>query len=564
MEDILASIRRIIADEEPAGQETAAGGDPQAAGRTQAEGEGRGAEGGAIRVDPRNRGMGAPVQTGPAASRYSASGQGRGSVRSPDEAHQAKPDFSAQASSPAVGATDARKPSEEEVFDLTDEFIFADQPKQDGEEGASESAPAPAGSKASFDPPHRPDNPSQVPNGAQRAAASVRGGLAEQAPGFFDMPRDKQGPDADARTGHDMDLDRKQDSRTPPKPAGSVRSLWSRREMPASQQAPASRPFSARTQPAPGPRDASPPPPRPSSLTQPATPAQRWSGDFQAPVPEDGPRPLFGERQLQSEEEPRRDGWTGEGATSLSRQPEIEEAAGQLARNAVTALDDDELNEVRRVDFSALDEARKKTVAQSFAVAVDRAVSSAASSSPQTPPADPHLAAAEPEVPETGWEQPEEERPPEVSELEETPDAQVPAIEAGGQLPPFVHPQSDAGDEPVEAPRAIQPPRQPELTVPAVPTVAPPIVSGHRAGSHIPRVPDDALEAPPPQAFLQSQAAPPAKPSPSGGGTLEDSVREMLRPLLAGWLNENMPRILEDAIRKEISARGLVPSKRDE
>ena len=44
-----------------------------------------------------------------------------------------------------------------------------------------------------------------------------------------------------------------------------------------------------------------------------------------------------------------------------------------------------------------------------------------------------------------------------------------------------------------------------------------------------------------------------------GGRTLEDAVREMLRPLLVQWLNEHMPRILENAIREEISVRGIFP-----
>ncbi len=43
------------------------------------------------------------------------------------------------------------------------------------------------------------------------------------------------------------------------------------------------------------------------------------------------------------------------------------------------------------------------------------------------------------------------------------------------------------------------------------------------------------------------------------GGPLETAVREMLRPLLVQWLNENMPRILENAIREEIAVRGLLP-----
>jgi cell pole-organizing protein PopZ len=41
--------------------------------------------------------------------------------------------------------------------------------------------------------------------------------------------------------------------------------------------------------------------------------------------------------------------------------------------------------------------------------------------------------------------------------------------------------------------------------------------------------------------------------------TLEDTVREMLKPLLVQWLNENMPRIINDALREEIASSGLVP-----
>jgi hypothetical protein len=58
------------------------------------------------------------------------------------------------------------------------------------------------------------------------------------------------------------------------------------------------------------------------------------------------------------------------------------------------------------------------------------------------------------------------------------------------------------------------------------------------------------------------------EPQPSAishaqGLSLEESVREMLRPMLMDWLNQHMPRILENAIREEISARGL-PFKRDD
>jgi cell pole-organizing protein PopZ len=49
-----------------------------------------------------------------------------------------------------------------------------------------------------------------------------------------------------------------------------------------------------------------------------------------------------------------------------------------------------------------------------------------------------------------------------------------------------------------------------------------------------------------------------ARPAASGS-TLEDTVRDMLRPLMMQWLDEHMPRILENAIREEIATRGLLP-----
>jgi len=37
-----------------------------------------------------------------------------------------------------------------------------------------------------------------------------------------------------------------------------------------------------------------------------------------------------------------------------------------------------------------------------------------------------------------------------------------------------------------------------------------------------------------------------------GGPTLEDIVREELRPLLKTWLDENLPQLVERAVRTEI------------
>jgi cell pole-organizing protein PopZ len=43
------------------------------------------------------------------------------------------------------------------------------------------------------------------------------------------------------------------------------------------------------------------------------------------------------------------------------------------------------------------------------------------------------------------------------------------------------------------------------------------------------------------------------------GNTLEGLVREMLKPMLRAWLDENLPRIVEDMVEREvarIAARG--------
>nr|WP_308238027.1 DUF2497 domain-containing protein [Phenylobacterium sp. J426] len=47
---------------------------------------------------------------------------------------------------------------------------------------------------------------------------------------------------------------------------------------------------------------------------------------------------------------------------------------------------------------------------------------------------------------------------------------------------------------------------------------------------------------------------------PREGRTLEDVVRELLTPLLQQWLDENLPRIVQEAVEAEVSriARGRV------
>jgi cell pole-organizing protein PopZ len=44
-----------------------------------------------------------------------------------------------------------------------------------------------------------------------------------------------------------------------------------------------------------------------------------------------------------------------------------------------------------------------------------------------------------------------------------------------------------------------------------------------------------------------------AAPPPSQGNPLEDMIREMLRPILKEWLDEHLPTIVNEHVRREIS-----------
>ena len=56
-------------------------------------------------------------------------------------------------------------------------------------------------------------------------------------------------------------------------------------------------------------------------------------------------------------------------------------------------------------------------------------------------------------------------------------------------------------------------------------------------------------------AALAMLSEPPAKPQivRSGETSLEGLAREMLRPMLAEWLDKNLPPMVEDLVRQEIA-----------
>lgn len=101
---------------------------------------------------------------------------------------------------------------------------------------------------------------------------------------------------------------------------------------------------------------------------------------------------------------------------------------------------------------------------------------------------------------------------------------------------------SDAVDE--EAPLAVQKPAAPVAAArvaaaPAAPVAADPLLSQRTAEAS--RGPLDAL----------SRMV--VKPEIAGSDTLEALVREMLRPMLAEWLDANLPGLVETMVSREIA-----------
>ena len=71
--------------------------------------------------------------------------------------------------------------------------------------------------------------------------------------------------------------------------------------------------------------------------------------------------------------------------------------------------------------------------------------------------------------------------------------------------------------------------------------LGPPLLNEEAAGTsrqRLDQLSDVAAHAPPPQ---------------PAGNPLEEMLREMLRPVLKQWLDENLPRIVDEHVKREIS-----------
>jgi cell pole-organizing protein PopZ len=66
--------------------------------------------------------------------------------------------------------------------------------------------------------------------------------------------------------------------------------------------------------------------------------------------------------------------------------------------------------------------------------------------------------------------------------------------------------------------------------------------------------PGPAARAPKPEATLVAKAVSESAPVMAGTRTMDETVVELLRPLLRDWLDKNMPRLIEPALKAELEA----------
>ncbi len=387
---------------------------------------------------------------------------------------------------------------EEDVLDLTDALLPEEHPASGAPPSSLSSRPEKAAALSQTPPAE------SQPRGEQDAAAAASETSAEtlQQP---ELPQPPAGP-------------REEPSR--PAPSES-RPVWSRRDFPGS------------------PAPVAGPVPRYEAAPAARQPQRNWAKDIQMPIPERGPVSLIpGQTQAQGQElrgeAEASEEVEAESETALSNGlGEKEEAAvaalaESLARSAAGAMHSDELTTAGGVDFSRLGDEQKAEVTETFAHAIQRE-SGSRDKNPLPTLLDEVFrqdfirdSAADEEPAEDSGEPADS-----ASAREDEDKSNERAFPHWGA--PEIALQSPESRQPAPWARNESRSRRTETFVQNAPTVA-----------------------------AASREAEPARPAPSGL-SLEDTVRDMLRPLMMQWLNDHMPRILENAIREEIATRGLLP-----
>lgn len=165
---------------------------------------------------------------------------------------------------------------------------------------------------------------------------------------------------------------------------------------------------------------------------------------------------------------------------------------------------------------------------------------------PQSEPAaDPYMAAAFPMPQATGQDNVKRVMAPfkdtRFSGMSAPTGAPAPVVTAAPQPQPIDYSAAASFAPRVERPAAPAPSPAPVI-IPqaAAPTFTPPPLS-----------PPPSLGPPPPP--TEPGRAPTQPDGTAGGGSIEDTTAELLRPMLRAWLSENMPRMVEKALHIEVA-----------
>jgi Uncharacterized protein conserved in bacteria len=144
---------------------------------------------------------------------------------------------------------------------------------------------------------------------------------------------------------------------------------------------------------------------------------------------------------------------------------------------------------------------------------------------------------------------------PEPVLAEAPPPAPEPVI-APAPEPAFQPASLPEEDEPLELTQKVETVGDLDVLAPTEPPPAPVAPAAAAAAAIAPLVSERAASAAA-SAFGQLSAA---IAMPREDRTLEDVVRELLKPLLQQWLDDNLPRIVQEAVEAEVAriARGRV------
>ena len=503
-----------------------------------------------------------------------------------------------------------RRQGEDEVLELTEDFMLAEEAPamtlQELEEPAEVSDGASYGdpfAERSSDDPYeeapigrKPQKPQLLP---EAQAVAQEGARDDAGNGLASVMAEVQ---------RFVDIGK---AAPPPKAAAKPLENWAQPQNEVFKSDPVPRPqarWSARQTTGEPPKTAEPLPSRPTLVSRDSTPSQKpsvsnrdsWSQGVQMPVPEDGPAIPFAEEGLElpqpsvkpspaaradrdtaARDETKPAGEQQPASAELRAEPavktEVTVAGGaqaraeKIAERAVADFAADKLAAAQPVvAFLKADRPLMEEITGTLATALAKIEDAGEAVEEASPP----------QIEELGEENVAPELPvdaalAEALKLESFAAAELPRLNIGFMASPSVLPSTPVSAE-ADVPEL---PREDsdEITASSHPEIVESASAKAPAGNTFAGNPEAAVttRVPTPPSQAMARQAPGGNivrepdigrlhPSALAPKTLEDTVREMLRPLLVQWLNDNMPRILNDALREEIAAVATIRPRRDD